>query len=393
MVEVLPFKGIEYTTNDSKDVITEPYDKIPKELQLKYYERSPYNFIRLNLPMENDPYGSARVTLNEWLRKGILAKDQKPHFYEYVEEFTLFGSTRKRTGVFAAVKIEDYSEKEIYRHERTFTGPKEDRLKMLRATNTDLEPVFFLYDDPSMEVKELLDSLPKIKNLDVTDDGGVRHIVYSLDSHEITNLFKSKKLVIADGHHRYETALAFSKENNHVGNTGYVMAVLVNRHDPGLVILPSHRVITNSKLSPQQVLEKLKEKFEIREVPIESINDPLQMDMVFYFKGRGFDLKLRADVPKTTSLVEDINVSILNNFVISNVLEIRNREMIKFTRWAADAIGDVNDGNASFAFLVKPVDPKTVWNVAMNDEVMPEKSTDFYPKLISGLMIFDLLER
>ncbi|MCL5407975.1 MAG: DUF1015 domain-containing protein [Candidatus Thermoplasmatota archaeon] len=274
MVEVLPFKGIMYTTGDIKDVITEPYDKIPKELQVRYYERNPHNFIRLNLPMDGDPYGSARATLNEWLRKGILAKDQTPHFYEYVEKFTIFGSTRRRTGVFAAVKIEDYSEKKIYRHERTFTGPKEDRLKMLRATNADLEPVFFLYDDPSMEVEKLLDSLPKIRNLDLTDDGGVRHIIYRLNSQEITDIFKSKKLVIADGHHRYETALAFSKENNQAGNTGYVMAVLVNRYDPGLVILPSHRVIVNSKFNPQQVLEKLEEKFEIKEVPIEFINDP-----------------------------------------------------------------------------------------------------------------------
>lgn len=390
MVDVIPFKGIKYSTRDLKDVITEPYDKIPRDLQSKYYERNPHNFIRLNLPADSDPYSSAKATLNEWLRNGILVKDQSPHFYEYVEEFTIFGRKRKRTGLYAAVKIEEYSKKKIYPHEHTFSGPKEDRLKMLRATNTDLEPVFFLYDDPSMEIMGLLDSIKKDKDLDVTDEHGIRHIIYKLNSKEITNFFESKKLVIADGHHRYETALAFSREKGQAGNTGYIMGVLVNRYDSGLVILPSHRVITASPLSPQQVLDKLRENFEIEEISTESVKDPLQTDMIFYFKRHGFDLNLKGKVPRTTSTAENINVSILNDLIISNTLGITNRETIKLARWAGDAVKEVNEGRASFAFLVKPVDPKIVWDVALNSEVMPEKSTDFYPKLISGLLLFGL---
>ena len=390
MVDVVPFKGIKFNFPDLRDLITEPYDKIPKDLQKKYYQRNPYNFIRLNLPDESDPYNSAKVTLEKWLKDGILVEDESPYFYEYVEEFTVFGSQKRRRGMFAIVKMEEYEKKKIYPHERTFSGPKEDRLKMLRATNTDLEPVFFLYDDPSMEIVKLFDSVKKEKDSEVTDENGVRHIIYKLKSHEITAFFKNRELVIADGHHRYETALAYSKEKREVGKTGYIMAVLVNRHDPGLVILPSHRVITSSPLSPTQLLDRLNEYFEIKEIPTDSVKDPLQADMIYYFRGHAFELRLKQNLIKADSKTENINVSTLNKYVVSKILNITNRETIKFTRWVAESVGQVDRGEAAFAFLVKPVGPSTVWDAAMNGEVMPEKSTDFYPKLISGLKLFNL---
>ena len=228
MVEVLPFKGLGFKPGNLKEIITEPYDKISNDLQRTYYERSENNFIRLNLPTGTDPHNSAKKTLEEWRNNGTLKEDQSPFFYEYIEQFDLYGVKRKRIGLFAIVRLEDYGEKNIFRHERTLLNPKDDRLKMLRATQTDLEPILFLYDDVDMELMKIIGSADKENESDFVDENGTRHILKRFESPEITTFFKQKKLVIADGHHRYESALAYGKEMGFTGGTRYVMAVLVN---------------------------------------------------------------------------------------------------------------------------------------------------------------------
>jgi uncharacterized protein (DUF1015 family) len=387
MVNVYPFKGIRYNIKDLDKLITEPYDKISKELQRQYYKDSPYNFIRLNLPDEPDPYNSAKDTIKKWLDSKIMLKDGEPYFYQYIQNFNLFGKNYQRYGMFAAVKLEEYSERKILPHERTFKGPKEDRLKMLRATNIDLEPVFFLYDDPEMFVKSTFEKGNRELETDV-EDKGIRHTIYRMKSKEISRFFEDKKLVIADGHHRYETALNYAKEMGFAKGTGYIMAVLVNKNDPGLVILPSHRVIKAS-ISPVELLEKLKRFFNVTEIPVNEVKGFINQDIVYCFKDHAYAIEIKKEYISKDSLSQNLNVSYLNNFVFSEILKIKDRETITFERWPDDVWRELENDN-KVAFMVRPVSTSTVWNVAMKGEIMPEKSTDFYPKLISGLKLMDL---
>ncbi|MGC8565735.1 MAG: DUF1015 domain-containing protein [Thermoplasmata archaeon] len=387
MVEVLPFKGIRYSLKELENLVTEPYDKISKEMQRDYYKKNPYNFIRLNLPDAQDPYNSSRDTLKKWLDSGILVKDENPYFYQYIETFNLFGREYTRHGFFAIVKLEDYSEKKILPHERTFKGPKEDRLKMLRATNTDLEPVFFLYDDPENFVQNTFENKKRELEIDVIVNG-IRNRIYKIKNDEISKFFENKQLVIADGHHRYETALAYAKEKGFEKGTGYIMAVLVNRQDPGLVILPSHRVIKQT-MPPEKLLENLKKYFTVNEISINEIRGFLNQDIVFCYRDHAYSLNIKKEFLQNKSISQNLNVSYLNSYVINEILNIKNREEINFERWPQDVLKQIENEN-KYAFLVKPVNPTTVWNVAMNGEIMPEKSTDFYPKLMSGFKLFDL---
>ncbi len=390
MVEVLPFKGLGFKPGNLKEIITEPYDKIPNDLQRTYYERSENNFIRLNLPTSTDPYNSAKKTLEEWRNNGTLKEDQSPFFYQYIEEFNLYGVKRKRSGLFAIVRLEDYDEKNIFRHERTFLNPKDDRLKMLRATQTDLEPILFLYDDVNMEVMKIIDSVEKENESDFVDENGTRHILKRFESPEITSFFKQKKLVIADGHHRYESALAYGKEMGFTGGTGYVMAVLVNRYDPGLVVIATHRVVQSGTLPAEKLLEGLKENFVIEEIDKREVLDPLRSDIIFYYKDHYFSLTPNENLLASLTNVEKLNASLLNMLIVPQIAKLSEGNPITYTRSASDAIRKVDDGEAQYAFLLKPIDPGRVWEVAIEGKVMPEKSTDFFPKLASGLKMFRL---
>lgn len=390
MVEVLPFKGLGFKPGNLKEIITEPYDKIPNDLQRTYYERSENNFIRLNLPTSTDPYNSAKKTLEEWRNNGTLKEDQSPFFYQYIEEFNLYGVKRKRSGLFAIVRLEDYDEKNIFRHERTFLNPKDDRLKMLRATQTDLEPILFLYDDVNMEVMKIIDSVDKENESDFVDENGTRHILKRFESPEITSFFKQKKLVIADGHHRYESALAYGKEMGFTGGTGYVMAVLVNKYDPGLVVIATHRVVQSGTLPAEKLLEGLKENFVIEEIDKREVLDPLRSDIIFYYKDHYFSLTPNENLLASLTNVEKLNASLLNMLIVPQIAKLSGGNPITYTRNASDAIRKVNDGEARYAFLLKPIDPGKVWEVAIEGKVMPEKSTDFFPKLASGLKMFRL---
>ena len=390
MVTVLPFRGVKYSVKELNKVVTEPYDKITEDMQRQYYKRSPYNFIRLNLPEEEDSYSSVSETIRKWLSSGILVKDSEPFFYRYIQKFTLLGKSYERDGLYAIVKLEDYKEHNIFPHERTFKGPIEDRLKMLRSINMDLEPVFFLYDNPDMFVKKALEKENMELETETVDDNGIRHTLYKLNSAEISEFFADKKLVIADGHHRYETALSYAKEMGFAGGSGYLMAVLVNRHDPGLIILPSHRVIDNSELSPEDLLEKLNHFFNVTEVSVTEVKEFINYEIIYCFKDHAYALEIKKEFISNVCIGQNLNVAYINNYVISRILNIRNKETIRYSRWPEDVWKDIESGKAKFAFLLKPFRPSVVWDVAMNGRIMPEKSTDFYPKLISGLKLYDL---
>ncbi len=419
MVDIRPFKAITYTpkAGPAEDLITQPYDKIDAEMQKQYYERSPYNFCRLILPVEQDKYNVANQRINLWLKEGVMAKEAQPAFFISRQEFTLNGKRIARTGIIAAVKLHPYSENVVFPHEATFKAPKADRLNMLRTVQKDLEPVFLMYQDPEEKtityMAEVAKSAPVIE---ATDSLGVKHTVWKISDpakvEELRALLAPKVVVINDGHHRYESAILYRDEMRARGNWSedqafnYYMCYLVPVQEKGLVVLPTHRLLKQHKLTPD-VMDGLKCFFDV--VSLEPSIGALEAFLASHVGEHAFcvydgkkacGLILKHDdavyeyVEKTVSKETKVfDVVILRDIVFKQVLktgQLTIDDTILYERWTKDAITKVDRGEASIAFLVNPIKAETVAEVAVQHEVLPEKSTDFYPKLVSGLVLMDI---
>ncbi|MGE5556601.1 MAG: DUF1015 domain-containing protein [Methanocella sp.] len=419
MVDIRPFKAITYTpkAGPAEDLITQPYDKIDAEMQKQYYERSPYNFCRLILPVEQDKYNVANQRINLWLKEGVMAKEAQPAFFISRQEFTLNGKRIARTGIIAAVKLHPYSENVVFPHEATFKAPKADRLNMLRTVQKDLEPVFLMYQDPEEKtityMAEVAKSAPVIE---ATDSLGVKHTVWKISDpakvEELRALLAPKVVVINDGHHRYESAILYRDEMRARGNWSedqafnYYMCYLVPVQEKGLVVLPTHRLLKQHKLTPD-VMDGLKCFFDV--VSLEPSIGALEAFLASHVGEHAFcvydgkkacGLILKHDdavyeyVEKTVSKETKVfDVVILRDIVFKQVLktgQLTIDDTILYERLTKDAITKVDRGEASIAFLVNPIKAETVAEVAVQHEVLPEKSTDFYPKLVSGLVLMDI---
>ncbi len=419
MVDIRPFKAITYTpkAGPAEDLITQPYDKIDAEMQKQYYERSPYNFCRLILPVEQDKYNVANQRINLWLKEGVMAKEAQPAFFISRQEFTLNGKRIARTGIIAAVKLHPYSENVVFPHEATFKAPKADRLNMLRTVQKDLEPVFLMYQDPEEKtityMAEVAKSAPVIE---ATDSLGVKHTVWKISDpakvEELRALLAPKVVVINDGHHRYESAILYRDEMRARGNWSedqafnYYMCYLVPVQEKGLVVLPTHRLLKQHKLTPD-VMDGMKCFFDV--VSLEPSIGALEAFLASHVGEHAFcvydgkkacGLILKHDdavyeyVEKTVSKETKVfDVVILRDIVFKQVLktgQLTIDDTILYERWTKDAITKVDRGEASIAFLVNPIKAETVAEVAVQHEVLPEKSTDFYPKLVSGLVLMDI---
>jgi len=419
LVDIRPFKAITYTpkAGPAEDLITQPYDKIDAEMQKQYYERSPYNFCRLILPVEQDKYNVANQRINLWLKEGVMAKEAQPAFFISRQEFTLNGKRIARTGIIAAVKLHPYSENVVFPHEATFKAPKADRLNMLRTVQKDLEPVFLMYQDPEEKtityMAEVAKSAPVIE---ATDSLGVKHTVWKISDpakvEELRALLAPKVVVINDGHHRYESAILYRDEMRARGNWSedqafnYYMCYLVPVQEKGLVVLPTHRLLKQHKLTPD-VMDGLKCFFDV--VSLEPSIGALEAFLASHVGEHAFcvydgkkacGLILKHDdavyeyVEKTVSKETKVfDVVILRDIVFKQVLktgQLTIDDTILYERWTKDAITKVDRGEASIAFLVNPIKAETVAEVAVQHEVLPEKSTDFYPNLVSGLVLMDI---
>jgi uncharacterized protein (DUF1015 family) len=419
LVDIRPFKAITYTpkAGPAEDLITQPYDKIDAEMQKQYYERSPYNFCRLILPVEQDKYNVANQRINLWLKEGVMAKEAQPAFFISRQEFTLNGKRIARTGIIAAVKLHPYSENVVFPHEATFKAPKADRLNMLRTVQKDLEPVFLMYQDPEEKtityMAEVAKSAPVIE---ATDSLGVKHTVWKISDpakvEELRALLAPKVVVINDGHHRYESAILYRDEMRARGNWSedqafnYYMCYLVPVQEKGLVVLPTHRLLKQHKLTPD-VMDGMKCFFDV--VSLEPSIGALEAFLASHVGEHAFcvydgkkacGLILKHDdavyeyVEKTVSKETKVfDVVILRDIVFKQVLktgQLTIDDTILYERWTKDAITKVDRGEASIAFLVNPIKAETVAEVAVQHEVLPEKSTDFYPKLVSGLVLMDI---
>ncbi len=420
MADIRPFKAVHYTqlAGDLRSLITQPYDKIDPKLQRVYYEMSVYNFCRLILPIENDKYEVARHRYHEWLRKGILTKDEEPAVYVYRQDFEIDGKQLSRIGLIAALRLYNYDEGVVFPHEITYDAPKADRLNMMLNVQKDLEPVFLIYSDPRNETISIFEGISKVQAERYVEDSlGVKHMIWRVsDPKKIKLLRKAlepKKLVITDGHHRYESAIAYRDEQRRLRNDwdldsafNFHMSFLVPIQDEGLMVLPAHRLLKKHVLT-DEALEGLKHFFMVSEIDpnsksLEEFLDSHRDEHCFciYTGIRAYGLVLKHE-EKVYKFVDDkssketklFDVVILRDVIFKAILktgEMKMGEDILYERWTRIAVERVDKGEAKMAFLVNPIDPKIVWQIAQHHERIPEKSTDFYPKPGSGLVIMDV---
>ncbi|MCW4017388.1 MAG: DUF1015 domain-containing protein [Candidatus Bathyarchaeota archaeon] len=419
MVDIRPFKAVRYTqkAGNLKSLITQPYDKINQDMQREYYEKSPYNYCRLILPIEENRYQTVHQRIYEWLNEHVLAKDDAPALFVCRQEFRLGGNNCSRTGLIAALRLCAYSEGMVFPHETTYSAPKADRLNMLRTIQKDLEPVFLIYSDPEKVTvdffKEVATSPP---DLQVEDELRVCHKVWKVSDPEdialVQKALERKHLVITDGHHRYESALAYRDERR--GQVDWTedsafnfhMSYIVPVQDEGLVILPTHRLLRRFELTIETI-EALASFFEISEIDptvdvIESFLREHKAEHAFciYDGIKAYGLLLRDEhqarkvlSPNSSGAVRLLDVVILKDIVFKTMMktgELKIEEDIVYERSTKSAMERVDNEEVKLAFLVNSISPKVVWEVAQKRERLPEKSTDFYPKPASGLMMMDI---
>ncbi len=373
-------------------------------MQARYLSLSPYNLVRVILgekfPTDSDRdnvYTRAAAWLNSWIQNGILERENTPSLYAYYQRFTApdTGETRERKGFIGLGVIEDYSAGVVHRHEQTLTGPKKDRTELLRHTRAHFGQIFMLYPDPELAIDKLLDTAAAgTPILQVTDEDGAFHRVWKISGaptvERIQSLMADKKLLIADGHHRYETALAFRNENPGVADAGKVMMTFVNMHSPGLEILATHRVLKglDAEASLAKVMgRQLSSLEELRQVFQNPAPDKIRIGIAL--RGGGIHLY------KRDRGVGELDVKVLHEYLLGEMLGIseeavREQKHIEYLRGLDAAYAKVRDGEADAAFLLEPTPIEQVSEVAFGGGVMPQKSTDFYPKLLSGVTIYKI---
>jgi len=419
MVEIRPFRAVRYTekAGSYENLIAQPYDKIDSDMQRKYYEKSVYNYCRLTLPMEENRYEIAKQRIRQWMNEGILKKDKEPAIFVYRQEFELLGKTYTRTGFVAALRLHPYVENKVLPHEVTHKGPKIDRLNMLRATQKNLETGFLLYPDSEKITINLFARITKTDPLiDVKDSLDVRNLIWKLaDPDEIKLVQEAvmdKQFVIADGHHRYETAIAYRDERRRrEGWTedsafNFRMSYMVPIQDEGLIVLPTHRLLRKIELT-DDTLQRFKEFFTVSKIDsdAEALRSFLERHKAKHafcvYDGKGsYGLLLKNE--KSVSQFMDaawsdeyrsLDVTILREVIFRVIMktgELKIDEEILYVRWIKDIVEKVHKREAKLAFLVNPTTPEMVLKIAQNHERMPEKSTDFYPKMVSGFTMMDL---
>ena len=496
MARIYPFRALRYDPArvHMEDVVTQPYDKITPAMQQRYYDLSPYNLVRVILgkpePNDTEPqeflspgeqahnvYTRAAETLRDWRKNHILAEEAEPAIYGYSQTYTVPGTSaaagkeeiRERRGFIALGHLYDYVDKVVYRHEQTFPKYKSDRLALFKATRAYCEQIYMLYSDPAFTAEKLIfgakgpngfDDNPA--DLSITDEYNVVHRLWKLTDPTLINLLLTamadKKLIIADGHHRYETSVAYAKERSaqlklplnqprdedeklspsHLPAPPFpeaaMMMTFVNMDAPGITILPTHRVVQGiENFSSPDFITRASAFYTVTELPdsnplatqpgapgldsetweqapplhpssqtnlLTALHSTPQAAYVAVTGDGNYLLtpKPQAIAPLLTGLPtrqRQLEVAQLHTVVLDHLLgltedRIRATGNIQYLRDAAEAVALVQSGKANIAFLIKPVTLDQLRDISLSGEVMPQKSTDFYPKLLSGLAIYAL---
>jgi uncharacterized protein (DUF1015 family) len=448
MAAISPFRAWRYAPErvPIREAVTQPYDKITPAMQEKYYAADPHNLISVEKghtregdTREHNVYTRAAVTLKKWIAEKAVVQDDAPAFYAYTQEYEVPGTLLRRTrrGFIGAGKLEDYSAGVIFRHEHTLSGPKADRLELLRHTYTHTGQLFMLYADPRRQVDAILGEVesgqPPVTQL--TDEYGVIHRLWPITDPgkiaAIQQAMADQKLVIADGHHRYETSLNFRNESRTragrmIPDAPYEssMMTFINMYSEGLTILPTHRVVSRLPDFDWSAVRRFLEPWFATEV-FSFATDARRPEAEQKFLARlasgkaqhaigvypaadaasrafyVLTLRPEADItqflPGMSALQRQLDVVLLHQGILEPALGITARAVasesnLTYEREAATALAAVDRGEAQAAFLLNPVDVDLVMRVATAGEVMPQKSTDFYPKLLSGITMYRLAE-
>ena len=403
MAKIYPFQPFRYSEKAGlpENLVTQPYDKISPAMRSRYLAGSPYNLVRVILgergpadSASDNVYTRAAAHLNHWIASGILVRDREPGVFPYFQEFTVpdTGERLVRRGFIALGRVEDYSAGVVYRHEQTLSGPKKDRLELLRHTHAHFGQLFMLYPDPVGAVDGLLEEAARqAPLLEVVDEYGDVHRVWKIGSaRRIQELMAGKKLLIADGHHRYETALAFRNENPSLTGADRVMMTFVNMHSPGLKILATHRLVSGLDAA---ALPELPD-FDVTEI------ESTERLKRAWRESAGRTI-IGAAIGSRLFLLEDraargaLDVKVLHERLLGKALGIgeeavRDEKHLRYIRGLDRAVEEARAGAAQIAFLLKPTSIEQVAATSFAGGVMPQKSTDFYPKLLSGLTIYKL---
>ncbi|MBI4666770.1 MAG: DUF1015 domain-containing protein [Nitrospinae bacterium] len=435
MAKVNPFRGVRYNPKavpNAIDALAPPYDVISPEAQKSLYDRHDRNVVRLILGVirdgdtdDNNRYTRSAKTLSSWLGDHTLIREDEPALYVYAQDYFIDGKKLQRVGFICRRLIEPLGQS-IYPHERTLSGPKVDRLMLTRACKMNFSPVFGLYSDPERKVDGILKSIMNLVSADVdaTDDEQVRHRMWILTDREaiseIQTLLENKPVVIADGHHRYETALNYRNERRAAENPkgpqnyDYALMYLSNSHGEGFTVLPTHRLVKEfATPGVDKILSLLGGLFTATQAPLDAQNMEPQVtalreaglkapSFIMIAEGKSYLLTLKKDIYQAqigeglSAALKMLDVTILQEVIFEKALGISremvaDKKVINYTIDPSEAARGVLEGPVKIAFLLNPTDVAKVIEVATAGGVMPQKSTYFYPKLISGL-VFNPLE-
>ncbi len=434
MAEIYPFRALHYNSAevDLQKVVTQPYDKISPEMRARYYASSPYNFVRVILRQatpgsSQNIYQEAADELQDWIQQRALISEGEPAIYPYVQDFTVPGepSNRKqRRGFVALLRLEEYSAGVVHRHEETLSGPKADRMELLKATRCNFGQIFMLYSDPKGEIEGLLRKQTESRPWQqVKDEYSSTHSMWRVSDpqilEQVIDAMQSRKLVIADGHHRYETSLAYARARHENApeddRANYIMATFVPLESDGLLILPTHRVVHSLPgFDWEQLCSQAAPFFKVEKIACsgpatrnaQTIRHALEQSgreqpTVAAYAGpqRAALLSLRKGADLTGALGEfpetlrRLDVVLLHGLVLEKVMAIdrqavREQKHLRYVRELEQAVEEVNTGQAQVAFLMNPTPIQAVCENAYAGLPLPQKSTDFYPKLLSGLTVY-----
>ncbi|MFH0769460.1 MAG: DUF1015 domain-containing protein [Chloroflexota bacterium] len=431
MAEIRPFTGVHYNQSlisDLSAVICPPYDIIPPQLQQELYSKNEYNFIRIEfgreLPQDTateNKYARSAATMEQWLNQGILKVDETPAIYLHDQYFRLQGREYKRRGIIARVRLEEWDKKIVRPHEGTTAEPKSDRLRLMWALQANTSPIFALFEDRRKQISSLLDKKEQNRPLlSLRNANGEGHTIWALSEPQAVNQIcaslADQPLYIADGHHRYESALAYQREKRTYSSStsvdepfNFVMMELVDFSDPGLIILPPHRLVRGiSKSTLSELMAKLKVFFEIEDLPLnvpgvwKQVDDLLGKENEVRLSLFGLVperlLLLRLRDPSAVSqmmpyfhseLYKRLDVSIVDHVILEKLLALsRDKEstLLAFSYDRLDAVDRVLNQEYQLAILLNPVKATAIKAIADVGDTMPRKSTYFYPKLPAGLI-------
>lgn len=421
MALIKPFKGISYNSSyfgDLGSLITPPYDVIDHDRQELLHRSSPHNIIRLEYgkvypgddKIENR-YSRAAVTLKKWLDEGLMQVEKNPCLYLYEQSFVFECRNYTRRGIIAALKLEDYAAGVVVPHELTMSGPKKDRLELLRRVRANISPIFTLFPDPENRIDQYF-ALKGKKEPDfiASEESGQKHRIWLIDDSfsqdSLAAYLLPQPLLIADGHHRYETALQYSRQasGRTTAGSSFILAALVSMNDPGLLVLPTHRLLQNVGSARKTLLERiLLDNFNRIDLgmPSQLSESSFFGELNKYSNINAFGLISPEQacllLPKLRASETSLAVSILHDLIIKPLFKSggnsqSGRDFISFTHQFSTARDKVTAGTVDYAFILNPIAVEKILDQARQGTIMPQKSTFFYPKLPSGLVIhhFDL---